>query len=303
MKFAALFANYNHFGKQLSYNVDKINAGTHISEIIMAIQPLTLSTVLADYIQLRRSGRSMDDAVSEMTDAAFRLTREERKQLGQIVTEWEGRYGANPRSAPPMARPDAPVQKQPTPAPFGTSYLNPAKIPGAMMRPGEQPVPCPRCGKPNARGLMNCQFCKQALPPTPVVTRKLDSPEPTVNKIAPIDTSYFGPNSTLLMTVQGQKKPFEAYPRSQLIIGRVSPMNPKPVNIDLTNFDGENLGVSRNHAQLKCQDNLLLLSDLRSGNGTFVNETRLYPSEARVLRTGDEIRLGKMVIKIHFKHS
>ena len=268
----------------------------------MAIQPLTMSIVLADYIQLRRSGRSMDEAVNELTDAAFRLTREERKQLGQIVNEWEARYGANPRSAPPMAKPDAPVQKSTSPAPFGTSYLDPSKLP-AIMRQGEQPVMCPRCGKPNARGVTVCQFCKQAMPPMPVVTRKLDNPEPTANKIAPIDTSYFGPNSTLLLTIQGQKKPLEAYPRTQLIIGRASAMNAKPVNIDLTPYDAENLGISRNHAQLKCQDNLLLLMDLKSGNGTFVNETRLYPSEARVLRTGDEIRLGKMVIKIHFKHS
>jgi len=267
-----------------------------------------MSTVLADYIQLRRNGRSMDEAVNALHDAAFQLTREERKQLGQVVNEWETRYGAQPRSAPPMLKPDAApsepawLPKPASPTPFGTSFLDPSKLPAALVRPGEQIMACPRCGKPSPRGATVCQFCNQVMSPMPIVTRQLESLEPAPSKAAPVNPTFFGANSTLVMLVQGQKKPMEAYPRSQLIIGRASPLNPKPVNIDLTAFNGEELGISRNHAQLRCQDNMLLLVDLKSPNGTFINELRLYPNEARVLRSGDEVRLGKMVIRIVFRH-
>src|SRR5579871_6740606 len=118
----------------------------------MAIQaPLTMSTVLADYIQLRRSGQSMDDAVNALREAAFALSREERKQLGQVVNEWEARYGAHPRSAPPMLKPDGQQSSaQPAPqkppqqqtqsggaTPFGTSFLDPSKLPASLVRPGD----------------------------------------------------------------------------------------------------------------------------------------------------------------------
>jgi len=137
--------------------------------------------------------------------------------------------------------------------------------------------------------------------PVALVTRKLETPEPTT-KIVPLSPTFFGPNSTLVLWVQGNKKPLEAYPRTQLVIGRTSVMSGKPVNVDLTGYNAEELGVSRNHAQLRCQDNMLYLSDLKTANGTYVNELRLYPNEARVLRSGDEIRFGKMIIKITFKH-
>lgn len=274
----------------------------------MATQaPLTMSTVLADYIQLRRNGQSMDDAVNALRDAAFQLTREERKQLGQVVNEWEARYGAHPRSAPPMLKPDSPSQtaapapKQASPTPFGTSYLDPSKLPSSLVRPTEQGVMCQRCGKSNPRGATSCQFCNQPMPPALIVTRKLETPEPPT-KIVPLNPTYFGPNSTLVLWVQGNKKPLEAYPRTQLVIGRASAMGGKPVNVDLTAYNAEELGVSRNHAQLRVQDNMLYLSDLKTANGTFVNELQLYPNEARVLRSGDEIRFGKMIIKIMFKH-
>ena len=275
----------------------------------MATQaPLNMSAVLADYIQLRRNGRSMDDAVNELRDAAFQLSRDERKQLGQVVNEWEARYGAQPRSAPPMLKPDAvapqPVvpQKQMSPAPFGTTFLDPSKLPPAPVRSGDQTVACLRCGKALPRGTTVCQFCNQTMPPLSIVTRQLQSLELVNGKAPLVSPTFFGPNSTLVMLILGQKKPIEAFPRSQLVIGRASPLNPKPVNIDLTTFNAEALGVSRNHAQLRCQDNMLLLVDLKSPNGTFVNELRIYPNEARALRSGDEIRLGKMTIKITFKH-
>ncbi|PJF25755.1 MAG: hypothetical protein CUN53_11175 [Phototrophicales bacterium] len=46
----------------------------------------------------------------------------------------------------------------------------------------------------------------------------------------------------------------------------------------------------------------LSVTDLRSSNGSFVNNQRLHSHEVRVLRTGDELRLGKLVLGVVFQH-
>jgi len=49
-------------------------------------------------------------------------------------------------------------------------------------------------------------------------------------------------------------------------------------------------GISRRHAQIRCQGSQYYVSDLGSANGTLVNGRRIYGEEG--LRDGDEIRLG-----------
>lgn len=49
-------------------------------------------------------------------------------------------------------------------------------------------------------------------------------------------------------------------------------------------------GVSRHHAEIRCEGGRYVLEDLGSTNGTFVNNRRL--TRAVMLQDGDEIRLG-----------
>jgi hypothetical protein len=49
---------------------------------------------------------------------------------------------------------------------------------------------------------------------------------------------------------------------------------------------------SRTHALIRLEGNALVLMDLRSKNGTFINHQRLDPNAAVRLRAGDEIRFG-----------
>jgi DNA-binding winged helix-turn-helix (wHTH) protein len=59
----------------------------------------------------------------------------------------------------------------------------------------------------------------------------------------------------------------------------------------------EGVGVSRQHARLAIEEGQATLEDLGSKNGTFVAGERL--SSPRVLRDGDEIRLGQAV-RLHY---
>ena len=53
--------------------------------------------------------------------------------------------------------------------------------------------------------------------------------------------------------------------------------------------------VSRLHARIYTENNIVYLEDLNSTNGTFKNGLRLQPYEKRRLEEGDEIRLGKLL--------
>ncbi len=52
--------------------------------------------------------------------------------------------------------------------------------------------------------------------------------------------------------------------------------------------------ISRRHAAIIRKDGRILLIDLKSRNGTHVNDQKLDPSKAKVLKDGDVIRVGKL---------
>ncbi|MFO1066176.1 MAG: FHA domain-containing protein [Pirellulales bacterium] len=56
--------------------------------------------------------------------------------------------------------------------------------------------------------------------------------------------------------------------------------------------------ISRRHCAFIQKDDKLLLIDLKSRNGTFVNDKQLDPSRAKVLKHGDKIRVGKLEFEL-----
>jgi len=71
--------------------------------------------------------------------------------------------------------------------------------------------------------------------------------------------------------------------------------------IDLNNLYHLGLGVSRRHALIKWRDNILVLIDQNSTNGTFINGKQLVPEQARILRNNDEIAFGPVKFKITYQ--
>ena len=71
--------------------------------------------------------------------------------------------------------------------------------------------------------------------------------------------------------------------------------------LDLTEDDGGEKGVSRLHASIKSLHSGLVLIDLDSTNGTMLNTYRLPPNTPYPLKTGDEIRFGDFLIHIFFE--
>jgi len=57
----------------------------------------------------------------------------------------------------------------------------------------------------------------------------------------------------------------------------------------------ESQKCSRTHALIRFEGNVLTLMDLKSRNGTYVNQTKLEPNSAHYLRAGDQIRFGDQI--------
>ncbi len=60
-------------------------------------------------------------------------------------------------------------------------------------------------------------------------------------------------------------------------------------------------GMSRMHAQIEVHDGRVMLSDLGSANGSFVQDERL--TGPRQLQDGDRLRLGSVLLKFYEHHS
>lgn len=88
-------------------------------------------------------------------------------------------------------------------------------------------------------------------------------------------------------------------PSKRPVIYRVKPgkntVGRKPDN-DIVISDQS---ASRRHAEIFYQDNLLVIYDLKSTNGTFVNRERI--KDPVVLRSGDQIRIGEQVASVIFR--
>ncbi|MGI9470991.1 MAG: FHA domain-containing protein [Rubripirellula sp.] len=60
--------------------------------------------------------------------------------------------------------------------------------------------------------------------------------------------------------------------------------------------------VSRKHCIIVLKDNRVLIQDLKSRNGTYVNDKRLPVDKAKVLKGGDLIRIGKLAFELVVEH-
>jgi predicted component of type VI protein secretion system len=86
--------------------------------------------------------------------------------------------------------------------------------------------------------------------------------------------------------------------RSEFTLGRVSENQPIMPDIDLSPYKAYDNGVSRLHAVVRQQDNRVVIMDLGSSNGTYINGVRLAPNVENMLKHSDVISLGKLKIQV-----
>ncbi len=86
-----------------------------------------------------------------------------------------------------------------------------------------------------------------------------------------------------------------------LVVGRADSVTDYMPDIDLTPFGAYRLGLSRRHAIIRVENQALIVKDLQSRNGTFVNGTRVPSGGTLPLHDGDAVRFGNLSMKISFR--
>jgi hypothetical protein len=100
-----------------------------------------------------------------------------------------------------------------------------------------------------------------------------------------------------LLVVRGAKPRME-YPifEGANVIGRA---DEKPVEIDLEFQEAQDrIWSSRQHAVIVCNNGSLVIEDLNSTNGTYVNRSRVRPGTKPALKANDIIQIGEAQLKV-----
>jgi hypothetical protein len=110
-------------------------------------------------------------------------------------------------------------------------------------------------------------------------------------------TSMFGRQFTLRLHLETGERLTVQFEK-QLVLGRM--ISEGEDYIDFTKYNGHEHGISRLHARIVRYPMTLLIQDLGSTNGTFLNGSKLDSEKGAVLRDGDSITLGKFQMRVEF---
>jgi len=165
-------------------------------------------------------------------------------------------------------------------------------------------IVCPNCQNHEITGAIFCSECgAQMITADGLVTQNIrtDQIQPVVQQTAPYEVPPADPNATdawisLHLLDSGQILPISK--RSEFTIGRVSEGQPIMPDIDLTPYQAYSSGVSRLHVVVRQDGRNIVLMDLGSANGTYLNGQRIPANVEQILRHGDVVALGKLKIQI-----
>jgi hypothetical protein len=168
---------------------------------------------------------------------------------------------------------------------------------------------CPVCSHQNPIGALICAECYAPLtgsaPVEPDTTQDrasvLGGRQNGGSPHRPIrHVDLLGPDSVALY-IAGTEKPLNIQLTYEAILGRYSPSSIAQPRVDLAPYGAYAKGVSRLHAAIRrTQDNLLVVIDLDSTNGSWLNGTKLEPRRLYALRPGDRLLLGQIEVEVYF---
>jgi len=88
--------------------------------------------------------------------------------------------------------------------------------------------------------------------------------------------------------------------KEEVSLGRLDPASGSFPDVDLGNYGGAELGISRHHVNIVRRGSAVFIKDLGSSNGTFLNRKKLKPYLLEALKDGDELHLGKLALRVGF---
>lgn len=160
-------------------------------------------------------------------------------------------------------------------------------------------IACPQCGKSNPADAAYCYACGTVLPAgkNKAQTHALPENGDLRHQIR-WGTAYFGEQTILRIRVRDASAILETRFTDECVLGRT--FGDEIVDVDLSPYEAVELGVSRRHVKLTRQSDTIMVQDLGSVNGTYLNGQRMIAYQPRVLRNEDELRLGRLVLRVSF---
>ena len=173
------------------------------------------------------------------------------------------------------------------------------------VQPAVEWITCPHCGKSNQKDEILCYSCGQMIVNS---SSKYQTQVLVQTQELALGDDHFGKDSILVLTARNSQNTYKLRPQEregEWVLGRSTRHGPMNPDVDLGDSDGNRLGISRLHLSIRydVQYSTLTVFDLGSANGSFLNGQRLHPHEVRVLRSGDELRLGHMMLTVEFQRT
>ncbi len=162
---------------------------------------------------------------------------------------------------------------------------------------------CSKCLCPNPVGALFCAECGASLIPTELTTQSFRtdrfdaSADGAIVSPPPITLPHRDQAwASLHLIESGHILPLAD--RNDYTLGRYTEGQPILPDIDLSPYQAYAAGVSRLHALIKREGKRVIIVDLGSSNGTYVNGKRLTTRTEHLLNHGDIIALGKLKLQI-----
>lgn len=180
----------------------------------------------------------------------------------------------------------------------------------------QKQIQCPVCSHMNRAGSLVCENCGTLLDlrtESRRATRDLRDSADDLNKESheaiqetpekKVRGSEYHDGLAVHLRVAESKQPIVVSSKmleSDVVLGRRDPITEQVPEVDLDMFAGYRMGVSRRHAILKVVNKMLVVVDLGSSNGTYLNGKRLEARSPEVVMEGDLLRLGQIIMTVQF---
>jgi hypothetical protein len=166
-------------------------------------------------------------------------------------------------------------------------------------------ITCKDCGAQQPDGTLFCDDCGCYLVEMGTRTTVILPFSDFAYRTPPPPIPDFRPASlnqpiTITFIIPSSRRRLELKLIDQIRVGRADePLN-ELLELNLAADDGADLGVSRSHALIQPASEGLVIIDLKSTNGTLLNNSPLSPKIPYPIKNGDELRFGDLLVHILF---
>jgi len=164
---------------------------------------------------------------------------------------------------------------------------------------------CPVCKNKNEPGAILCRYCGASLDEYPtsaaVTTRNTGSYNNLLENSREAPGKALTPDDGIAIYIAENTQPVFVSSDKQFVIGRKMEGDVLESILDLSEFGGFNMGISRRHVAIHQTESGYEIVDLSSTNGTWLNDERLIPNKSYPLASGAQLRVGRMRVHVLYQ--